>query len=199
MLFVDIAVEDSLSDAVLRATIRQTRDDVVVRHSYAKGGFGYLRRTIRGFNNAAKAASYVVLADLDQMECPPRLIAEWLQCPKHPNLLFRVAVREVESWVLAHREAFAEWLGVAVSKIPPNPDALSDPKQFLVNLARRSRLRALRAAIVPRPGSTAIVGPDYNGVLVKFVEQSWSAHAAAANSASLQRAIAALAQFHRQD
>ncbi len=199
MLFVDIAVEDALSDAVLRATIQQTRNDLVVRHSYSRGGFGYLRKTIRGFNNAARAAPFVVLVDLDQAECPPCLVADWLQCSKHPNLVFRVAVREVEAWLLAHREAFAKYLGVAASKIPLTPDVLSDPKQFLVNLARRCRSRTLREAIVPRPGSTAVVGPDYNGALIEFVEQSWNADAAAANSASLRRAIAALAQFQFQD
>ncbi|MDF2210039.1 hypothetical protein L1F28_15070 [Arthrospira platensis NCB002] len=43
--------------------------------------------------------AYLVLTDLDKSECPLAIINEWLKSqPKHPNLLFRVAVKEVESW-----------------------------------------------------------------------------------------------------
>jgi len=43
---------------------------------------------------------------------------KWLPYPKHPNLLFRVAVKEVEAWLLAHRAAFATFLGISDKLIP---------------------------------------------------------------------------------
>jgi len=49
------------------------------------GGFGYLKKMINGFNNAAKTAPVLVLTDLDMSECPPTLIQNWLKVRKHHN------------------------------------------------------------------------------------------------------------------
>jgi hypothetical protein len=99
-----------------------------------------------------------------------------------------VAVREVESWLLADREGFAQFLGINDVLVPDQPDKVADPKQTLINLARRSRRRALKQSIVPRPGSTAIQGPDYNGCLGDFVRSQWNSNAAKDRSPSLNRA-----------
>ena len=75
---------------------------------------------------------------------------KWLPYPKHPNLLFRVAVKEVEAWLLAHRAAFATFLGISDKFIPQEQvDTIPDPKQFLINLAAKSKKRKVRDAIVP--------------------------------------------------
>ncbi|WP_197673209.1 hypothetical protein [Leptolyngbya sp. O-77] len=120
---------------------------------------------------------------------------DWLPCPKHPNLIFRVAVVEVEAWLLAHREAFAEFLGISVNLIPHNIDSEPDPKRLLIELTKRSRRRSLRDAIVPPQGSTAKIGRDYNGQLIQFVNQNWQANTARACSRSLDRAMNAIAHF----
>lgn len=57
---------------------------------------------MKGFNFAARLTPFLVLADLDRIECAPKLIRDWLPVEKHPNPVFRVAVREVESWVQAY-------------------------------------------------------------------------------------------------
>ncbi len=108
-----------------------------------------------------------MLTDLDKKECPLALLQEWLSSPKHPNLIFRVAIIEVEAWLLAHREAFAEFLGISVHLIPDDLDTVADPKQFLIGLANRSRKRILREAIVPSGNSTSKIGKDYNGQLIR--------------------------------
>jgi len=41
----------------------------------------------------------------------------------HPNFLFRVAVREVEAWLLAHREGIARFLGISEHLVPLMPTA----------------------------------------------------------------------------
>jgi hypothetical protein len=110
-------------------------------------------------------------------------------------LLFRVAIREVEAWLLAHREAFAKFLGIAIELIPNDVDAIPNPKQFLINLARKSRKRSLRDAIVPAPNSTATIGKYYNPQLIQFVQQSWQIDSAQKNSPSLQRAMNAIMSF----
>lgn len=126
---INLAVEDAFSEAILKQILWQSQRDFVVGKCYNPGGYGYLKKTIRGFNNAAKGTPYLVLTDLDKKDCPLALIEEWLPQAKHPNLLFRIAVREVESWVLGDREAFAKFLGIKKELIPREVDDLEDPKK----------------------------------------------------------------------
>lgn len=169
MIPVHLAVEDELSEAVLRRMLHHSNRGYHVGTTYRRGGFGYLRRTVRGWNRAAVGIPFIVLTDLDQYACPGALIEEWLPEPRQSNLLFRVAVREVESWLIADAENLSKHLAVHRKWLPGHPDALPDPKAALVDAARRSRSSELRNRIVPRPGSTAKQGPDYNGCLVAFV------------------------------
>jgi hypothetical protein len=96
---------------------------------------------------------------------------------------------EIESWVIADRDRLAAFLHVQAHRIPNDPDSIPQPKEFIVNLARRARRREIREDLVPRPGSTAAVGPAYNARLIEFVELSWNAVEAATLSPSLARAI----------
>lgn len=195
VIFINLAVEDFLSEAILRKILRQSNRPYEVGTCYSRGGYSYLKDKISGFNNASKGTPFLVLTDLDRYECPPVLIREWLPEPIHPNLLFRVAVREVESWILAHSAAFAKFLGIRKDLIPVNVDAIEDPKRSLINLARKSPHRELRQDIVPPPGSARQQGPDYNGRLSFFVENFWDAMVAMRYSPSLQRAINAITKF----
>jgi len=194
---IHLAVEDPLSEAMLRAILLHSGRSYTVGSCYSRGGNGYLKKTIDGFNQGAKGCPFLVLTDLDRGPCAPGLITEWLAGPKHPNLLFRVAVRAVESWVLADRGAFGAFIGVDGSRIPADTDGLEDPKQFLVSLVSRSRNRDLRAAIVPRKGSTAKQGPDYNRPLIEFIQGKWRAQRAATASQSLRRAFEAVRLFQQ--
>lgn len=194
-IVINLAVEDDLSEAVLRKIIAYSSPRYVVGLCFNRGGFGYLKKNIRGFNHAAKGNAFLVLTDLDRTECAPTLIHKWLSVPRHPNLLFRVAVREVESWILASRSDFAKFLGISKKLIPDKADEIGDPKQLLVNLAKRAKSRKLREAIVPRAKSTAKVGPDYNGALIRFVESCWNIEEAVKNSPSLRRAVSSLKKF----
>ena len=190
---INLAVEDDLSEAVLR---RLLPDKYLVGTCYKRGGSGYLKKNIRGFNNATKGMPFLLLTDLDREECAPKLIKEWLRgSVHHHNLLFRVAVREVESWILADRNRFAKFLGIGKTLVPPNVDAIDDPKECLINLATKSRKRELQEDIVPAEGSTAKQGPNYNGRLISFVEEFWDPNEAMQCSPSLKRTIKAIENF----
>ena len=91
---INLAVEDALSEAVLQEILKQSQQCFAVGCCYRKGGNVYLKKILPGLNNAAKGMPHFVLTDLDQADCPLAIISEWLTQPKHPNLLFRVAVRE---------------------------------------------------------------------------------------------------------
>lgn len=185
-----IAVEDPLSEAVTRKLVAEVRPDLAITGFIGNRGNGYLRAKARELNRVAAKVPTFLLADLDSpAACPPSLIADWLPLQLAANLLFRVAVIEVESWVLADREQVAVFLGVPEHRIPIHTDTISDPKQFLVNLARKSRSAGLREDLVPAVGSTALVGPMYNPRLVAFVAEHWSATRAREASGSLARTV----------
>ena len=193
---INIAVEDPLSEAVVRKILTFSKRDYDIGRCYNRGGFGYLKKAIYGFNHAAKITPFLILTDLDQTECAPILLQKWLPLHRHPNLLFRIAVREVETWLLADRTNFAKFLGIPATLIPINvDDELSDPKQFLLQIATRSRNRMLRHALVSASGETLRRGPDYNGCLIGFVAKHWNIMEATANSPSLQRTVRTVKNF----
>jgi hypothetical protein len=78
---IHLAVEDELSEWVLRRIIASRPTNYSVGAVFGKGGFGYLKRQVRAFNNAAKRCPFLLLTDLDQTVCPPQLIADWLDVP----------------------------------------------------------------------------------------------------------------------
>lgn len=191
-----LVVEDELSEVVLRRVLEDTQRDYSIGSAYGRTGFGYLRNTANKWNAAAAAGTPILLlTDLDQHDCAPGLIAEWMNHPCHANFLFRVAVREVECWLMADGDGFAQFLGISNALVPAAPDLVGDPKQTLINLARRSRRRALKQSIVPRQGSTATQGPDYNGCLGDFVRNWWNSNTAKDRSPSLHRAWQKLISF----
>jgi hypothetical protein len=192
---INLVSEDELSSAVIGKILAGSCHTYRIGFRYTSGGFGWIKKRIDGLNKAAKGMPYFVLTDLDTCECAPVLVKQWLGVPKHPNLLFRVAVREVEAWLLGCRESFASFLGVPESRIPANVEGIPNPKELVVNLARRSRKRTIRVDIAPQDGSTAKVGPDYNGRLMSYVERHWDPAIAKEYSPSLQKAIEVIDAF----
>ncbi len=191
---INVATEDELSELVLFKMLARI-NRYAVGTAYRRGGFGYLRRTIYGWNRAARGIPFIVLTDLDNYPCAPELINEWLPAGKHPNLLFRIAVREVEAWLLADANNLSHFLNVKGTFIPAQPDAVVDAKAALIRVASTSRSKAIRDSIMPKRGSTAKQGPDYNGRLGLFVRNHWDVDAAKANSESLSRTLDRLISF----
>jgi hypothetical protein len=189
---VNLVVEDPLSEAVVRRVLRQAGVKYAVGSCYRPGGFGYIKKKIGAFNRAARHRPFFVLTDFDKTDCAPALIRAWLEEDPHPNPLFRVAVREVESWLVADAAGF---LGIGVRNVPGNPDEIADPKRKLIDLARTSRRREPRDSSVPRRGGTAQVGPDYNGCMTAFAAKSWNLTEAAKRSCSLRRFRSAVDSF----
>ncbi|HEY5959058.1 MAG TPA: hypothetical protein VIV60_21010, partial [Polyangiaceae bacterium] len=154
------------------------------------------KKKAESLNRTALGFPVFMLTDLDSPNrCPFEILESWIAAPRNPDFMLRVAVMEVESWVLAHRDAFAHFAGIGVAQVPSDPDSIADPKQHLVNLVRKSRNAHLRKDIVPTPGSTAAVGPAYNPRLASFVESTWNPTSAAEVSSSLLRTMNALERF----
>jgi len=193
ILNVNIAVEGELDEVVLKKLLGFI--GMEVSYVYGKRGKEYLREHIQGYNQASQYGRWVILVDLNNdAQCPPPFINSWLPV-RNQNLQLRIAVRAVESWLLAERDEIARFLAVSKQRIPLYPENEDKPKRILVNIARHSRNKAIRTDIVPRDGSTAIQGPGYTTRLIEFTLKCWNPERAASNAPSLRRSINSLLQW----
>ena len=189
-----LAVEDALGEAVSIRILASL--DIVVRQRLGLKGKDYLRNKADSLNRTARGFPVFMLTDQDSPnQCPPQLIRLWLKGRQHPHFFLRVAVMEVESWIMADREGVAKLLSIPLSRIPHDTDAIPHPKEFLVSLARQSRKAGLREELIPQPGATSKVGPGYNSRLGDFVRRAWNIGRANATSDSLRRTIDRLRTF----
>lgn len=190
-----LAVEDELSAAVMCKLVQATGRGFVITRIMNARGCGQLKAGMEKFRTACHVLPHVVLTDLDQYPCPPALIAAWKAKALPPQMLLRIAVREVEAWLLADRDGIANFLSVAKNKVPQDPEAEADPKRTLINLARKSRKRRLSIELVPETGSSASIGPLYNARLSEFVDTAWDVDRARTVAPSLDRTLSRLASF----
>lgn len=179
----------------MRRLIAVSGKNLVIDRVFIAGGNGPLKAGVGRFIAASHALPHVVLTDLDSSPCPPALLRDWRADRLPPRVLFRVAVREVEAWLMADRSGIAEFLSVPIVKIPSNPEAEADPKQTLVGLARNSRKRRLAQELAPQAGSSNRVGPLYNARLVEFASSVWDVERARVRAPSLDRAMLRLSGF----
>lgn len=183
------AFEGSLDEVVVRR---------LLRHAGALPGDLYRQKKsdllgkLPGFNASARTRPWLVVVDLDHdTGCAPEAVRSWLPVPSH-FMNFRVAVREVEAWILADRERLARYLQIPEAHITGTPEAIDYPKEYLINCARASSSSAIRKGIVPGPGSRRTEGPAYLSLLSEFVndvERGWRPDVASDHSESLERCI----------
>lgn len=192
-LTVHAAVEGIVDEAVVQKLIIGA--GACPGTIYGKIGKAFLRQKVQGFNNAARTWPWLILTDLDNdADCAPTLCAQWIPDPA-PLMCLRIAVREVEAWLMADVESLAEYLRVARSKIPDNPEQLVDPKREMVNIARHSRRTAIQKDMVPREGAGRSVGPAYASRMIEYIQTSWRPNVASEQAESLMRAISCIRQM----
>jgi hypothetical protein len=190
-----VAIEDKLSETVAKKVAKHVLGKNTHLRTIVGNGFGNLRKKVPSFCEASRHYPVWLLTDLDRWGCPEVLIKNWLDGKSRPaNFCFRVAVKEVEAWLLADREKFADYLGVSKGKIFGNPDAIEDPKRFLLDLVRKGK-RAIQEDLLPPKGSAASQGFGYNARLCNFVDVAWSPDRAASQSRSLEKAMARLSEL----
>jgi hypothetical protein len=187
------AVEGDVDEAVVRRLAAEA--GMMAGAVYGKMGKQHLRTRLQGYGHAARFSPWLVLVDLDrEADCAPTLRRSWLPEPVSA-MCFRVAVREIEAWLLADREAIAEFLAVSKAGVPLSPEGEVDPKAVVVALAARSRRAAIRADMVPRAGSGRQVGRAYTSRMIEFVTRYWRPAVAAKAAESLERCRARIAEI----
>ncbi|WP_456670374.1 hypothetical protein [Bradyrhizobium sp. USDA 3240] len=158
------------------------------------GGKSKLVADLSKYNAAAAHYPWLAIRDMDHdAACAPALRAQNL--PSSNELMcFRIAVRETEAWLLADREAFASAIGVPFAQVPIQPETLEDPKLTIVNLARKSRKRAVKIGLVPEQGAGISIGPEYAAWIIEFAHTQWDPTRAVAdgNAPSLSRTLRAI-------
>ncbi len=137
MTALRLLVEGLVDEAVGRRLCEAA--GLTVSDVFGKRGAGYIKSKIGGFDRSAAGSPLLTLVDFVDtgLACPPALVEQWVP-HRHEDHVFRVAVKEIESWILADRAGVAAWLGVAERLLPTEPEGLPDPKRALVNVARRS-------------------------------------------------------------
>ncbi len=191
---VILAVEDKLSELVSARVLSSLGINVSV--TLGLKGKSYLEQKARSLNKTAQGFPVFMIADQDSAApCPPTLINSWVGRNRSPQFLLRIAVMEIESWIMADRRVIADSLSIPLNRVPGNPDLIGQPKEFLVSLARKSRKKQLRDRIVPRPGATNSVEPEYNISLGRFVQSNWNMTRAISASPSLNRTMNRLQTF----
>lgn len=198
-------MREALAVPVIKAAVEGIVDEAVVKklvahiggatiNIYGRKGKPFLRTKIGGYNNDSRTrhTPWLVLVDLDnEADCAPSMRDGWLPDPAD-NFCFRIAVREVEAWLMADAETLAGYLSVSMNRIPRIPESLAQPKNEMVNLGRRSRRRTIREDMAPRQESGRRVGPAYASRLIEYVKNKWRPEVAANHSDSLRRAIICL-------
>ena len=192
MRAIALATEDELSEAIGLRWIAESPFHEADVLPLRRNGSGYLKSKVESWRQLAGQQVVLLLTDLDQIDCPVALRNEWLGTRPVPDrLLLRIAVREIESWVLADHDAMRKLIGDR-GKLPPAPDELGDPKAFLLNMVRKYAPRDVKQDLLAERGAMASQGLGYNRRLVAWVKSDWSPDRAAARSPSLLRARQAL-------
>lgn len=162
-----------------------------VGNRYDRGGKPGVQSKIDGYNNDAKHTNmpWLVLLDLNSDECPPSLRNKLLN-EAAPSMCFRIAVREIESWLMGDAENLASYFGVSRVLVPPEPEKLNDPKESLIQLAKKSNKREIREGIARKGSAQLEPGPRYTALMRKYAHNHWRPEVAAERADSLRRAMA---------
>jgi hypothetical protein len=188
---ISILVEGNLDETVAREIIDASGGTVGT--VYGRRGVDYIEKKVTGFNRLAKGIPILTLVDLMDLDsnCPAEVVREWLP-HRHEQMLLRLVVREIESWILADRTNISRFLGLRKALIPHYPEQLEDPKATLVELADSSQRQGLRSAIVPDDPTMNDEGPAYTIRMQRFVRNQWSVRDAMENAPSLHRCVQAV-------
>lgn len=195
-------VEDQPSAEAVKKIVKVRNDKCDNTIFFRRGfpaimkGSGNIRKNAPSFLKMAQNGLYTfTITDLDTTECVPELIQNWfyqgsksVALPK--EVIFRVAIREIESWIIADRSAFAKFIEIPRANFPKCPDDLPDSKQYLLSLIRKKGRKKWHKEMLPK--GSAHIGPRYNEVLCDFVRNHWAPNRAADNSPSLKRTLTSL-------
>lgn len=185
--------EDALCCALGERLVRDILGWSLAQLPVDKKGVTRLKSDLSRNVGLARASPVLCLADTDG-KCAVALRRQWLPQGTPRDFLLRLAAPESESWLLADRDALAGFFRISASHIPARPDELSNAKQVMLNLAKRSRDRTIRTELVSDMNPNR-QGTGYNVHLCDFVKRCWRPSEAQTRSPSLARAVIRLREL----
>lgn len=192
---IAIVGEDELSLAILTRLIYEYKSEACISYKFLAKGFGNIKANTTKYMNASLVLPHIILTDLDRHTCARSLFDDWGLINIPPSCLFRIAVKEVEAWILSDRSGIANFLNIQINRIPSYPEQELDPKEALLNLAKSTKRRGLSAELVSNSSAGLIIGPLYNFRLCEFVTHSWDVNATIQNSNSLSKAVLRISEL----
>lgn len=198
MSLLALGTEDELSEAMGKRLLKEAGYALEPSPLLRGDGFGYLRSKMDSWCQMAARKPVLLLTDLDMKACPMAVRNDWMGARKPPEkLVLRIVVREIESWVLADHDALRTLIGNR-GTLPPDPDALADPKEYLLRLIAKQAPRHIREDLVAEKGAIASQGIGYNAHFSEWVRTQWSPARAADRSQSLRRARIRIGELVRR-
>jgi hypothetical protein len=188
---ITIAVEGPTDRLALMKVCNIFGWEVLVTHGMR--GKNHLDANLQGYNAASRRTPWIVLRDLDDDAfCAAELVTRLLPT-REEMMLLRVAVRQIESWLMADAESFSTFFHVSQSRIPADPDSVVSAKDALLLLASRSRSSYIRRGV--GPSERRRIGPDYTSVISDYINDHWRPAVAAQSSDSLARCLRRLTEL----
>ena len=118
-----------------------------------------LPRLLRGYGKSSRhfEAAVVVVVDLDTRSCvsfKKELLSLLVGCNPAPTTLFRIAIEEMEAWLLGDRDAIMAAYPKAKTKILNNyqQDSICGTWELLADSVHKGGAAALRKEGWPAPG-----------------------------------------------
>jgi len=204
MTDIIIVGEDDVTREIIKRLLKEAAHPFrIIREEPARGG--EIKNKTLMYN--VLDMPVIILTDLDTHDCPPSLISEWFKdLSVNPDLIFRIAYGEAESWLMADIEGFSGFLQISREHIPDvrnidrrNPENVEPifpykPSLYLMReLAQHSIDNDLKRKLTPR--KLAKKGPEYNSAIIPFIRYHWNIEAAARNSYSLRKAVRRIDEF----
>ncbi|MBH1364776.1 hypothetical protein I5T79_10825 [Stenotrophomonas maltophilia] len=183
-----IASEDGLIEAILRRVLVDLNYDMDAVIAICAGGRSKLQAKIPALIRSASGGLPVIICtDLDSTPCIVRMKNDWFPQGVPRNIVFSVATREADAWILAD-PGISKYLASSTA-VPSDPESVQDPKSSLIEIAKRSRKRDIKEEMIVAKGAVARVGPGYNVVLANFVEFEWNIEVASQKCKGLRRLL----------
>ena len=125
--------------------------------------------------------------------CSPGQLSEQLGI-RSDFFIIRLSERMLENWLLSDISSLAKFLKIKEDLVRKEIYKQTNvhPKDIVVSLARRSKVREIKADVVPKQGSKGRVGKGYTAVMTRFIEDFWNPDAASVENRSLEKALLAI-------
>jgi hypothetical protein len=196
--YINIAFEDILSEAVITRILSRFFPEARIARRFHGRGSGYLKLHLQAFVNGSRHIPYFVLIDSDRESCAKKFLTTLIKDKPPRQCMLRIAVHEVESWLLADFNNLLKSLKIQSGKcFYNNTDEIERPKEYILKIIDRGAPEVIKKSLIHASCGGATQGPGYNSFMVRFAMEQWNIDAALYHSESLKRAVECISNFRK--